>query len=1072
MSKQGPIESKTLSSTRLGDQSNDQSDDQSDDQSNRFEYETPNGFELPELEMPDYSSSVPYLPKNSSNFDTNEMAYQSTPSIQTFKPMITNISSMISGQYQYPQSSSLIQNHFEDFASNLEVSQRSEQMTSQFSRYQDLGLLGKGGMGEVRRVLDRDLNRSVAMKIIHQKFTNQRGLMARFIEEAQTTAGLQHPNLVPILDFGALIDQRFYFTMPEIKGQTLRDVIQKLHKLSTERLWGEVKEKETGEWHFRSLIQAFKTICDAVGYAHDHNVIHRDLKPENIMLGTRGEVLVLDWGVAKKVQAQVQVANDENTDPKHFENDQLKIENQVDFGKEDQAYEKIPEADLQTSQVDDKANQDEFAYLETYIPQEPIDLSKFSSDHAHSSGQNLFQATLDSSHQTLMGSQGQGRNHATQSSQSSSSSSQQHKVHDSYLGLSSHKTKAELLNTQFGTVVGTLSYMAPEQLAGYLDQISYEADVYCLGGILFEILTGAPPFPLKKSNFDFAKADEDRKQIKWKTDSKIPLALKEIAKKALSYERADRFANANEMATEVEAWLTGAKQREKALEYVQIAQNLDQKASKLKEVAILLEKESLALSKTLKPWSDEKEKLPYWQKQQHCKEAKLQAELHIFEAEQALQASLLHDPYLEEAHLALALRYQEKHALAEKQKNQAEIKRYELFLKDQISFLSKKDQEIMNAYLNPNLEVKIEIDVDEEVDFYWIKERLEYKRLVRKTPIRLFRRKKLEQVFHIGTHILQIEHAQYETVVYPIEIQRGIGFPQIAPSQTEAQKLKLIPKGKLPANMAYIPAGWFECGGDQQNVSNSPSARKLWLDGYFIQKRHVTHREYLLFLNDLVAQNQKELAFQYAPKNKKQDHQNHFKESQKCLEMITRADWQEDFPITYVNYWQALAYCEWLSKLWQIRVRLPLDCEWEKAARGIDGRIFPWGDEFDPTWCRMRQSQEVLPSPARDFDYPIDQSVYGVFGMAGNCRDWCLDTFQTEYPFEPNQRVENQDVVVPRLEEMDLSISKVVRGGCWKGFEGNCRLAFRFMATSSFSDDDGSFRVAFSLKDLENHFKS
>ena len=162
-------------------------------------------------------------------------------------------------------------------------------------RYTDLGLLGKGGMGEVRKVRDNILKRNLAMKIIHLSFVKNKNALSRFIEEAQVGAQLQHPNIVPVHDLGELPDGRFYFTMKQIRGREFTDLIREVHEASTETTW---KSSPAGTT-FRRLIQIFHTMCETMAFSHSLGVIHRDLKPENVMIGDFGEVLVVDWGIAK-----------------------------------------------------------------------------------------------------------------------------------------------------------------------------------------------------------------------------------------------------------------------------------------------------------------------------------------------------------------------------------------------------------------------------------------------------------------------------------------------------------------------------------------------------------------------------------------------------------------------------------------------------------------------------------------------------------------------------------------------------------------------------------------------------
>ncbi len=162
------------------------------------------------------------------------------------------------------------------------------------NRYTFERLLGEGGMGSVLRVHDAELNRNVAMKVLKPRLLKSAGALARFREEAQIAAQLQHPGIIPVHDIGRRPDGSVYFTMKEVKGQTFEDVIDEV-QIALE----EGRDRTESGWSFRRLIDVFHRVCETVAYAHHRGVVHRDLKPENIMVGAFGEVLVLDWGLAK-----------------------------------------------------------------------------------------------------------------------------------------------------------------------------------------------------------------------------------------------------------------------------------------------------------------------------------------------------------------------------------------------------------------------------------------------------------------------------------------------------------------------------------------------------------------------------------------------------------------------------------------------------------------------------------------------------------------------------------------------------------------------------------------------------
>jgi serine/threonine protein kinase len=147
------------------------------------------------------------------------------------------------------------------------------------TKYAFIKELARGGMGTVYLAEDRELNRLVAIKVLNSPDITDE-LRRRMIREAQIIARLEHPGIVPVHDVGVLPDGRVFYAMKYVRGNRLDE-----YAAETESL--------------RDRLRKFQAACDAVAFAHAHRVIHRDLKPQNIMIGSFGEVLVLDWGVAK-----------------------------------------------------------------------------------------------------------------------------------------------------------------------------------------------------------------------------------------------------------------------------------------------------------------------------------------------------------------------------------------------------------------------------------------------------------------------------------------------------------------------------------------------------------------------------------------------------------------------------------------------------------------------------------------------------------------------------------------------------------------------------------------------------
>ncbi len=153
------------------------------------------------------------------------------------------------------------------------------------------GEVGRGAMGQVLLGFDTKLRREMALKVTHlPRGEIPRQLLARFVEEAQVNAQLEHPNIAPVHDLGLDPQGRAYFSMKLVRGRSLEDIL-------TARLAGD--EATLAEFGLRRLLDVFLQVCLAMEYAHARGVIHRDLKPANVMVGDFGEVAVMDWGVAK-----------------------------------------------------------------------------------------------------------------------------------------------------------------------------------------------------------------------------------------------------------------------------------------------------------------------------------------------------------------------------------------------------------------------------------------------------------------------------------------------------------------------------------------------------------------------------------------------------------------------------------------------------------------------------------------------------------------------------------------------------------------------------------------------------
>lgn len=170
------------------------------------------------------------------------------------------------------------------------------QLSGLQNRYSSGEHIAEGGMKKILRVKDNASLRSVAMAVLKTS-ASERSKVLNFFREARITALLEHPNIVPVYEISHKNGEP-YFTMKEINGETLGDILKKLKS-------GD--ESYTIKYPLTALLNIFLKVCDAVAYAHSRKIIHLDLKPDNIHVGEFGEVLVIDWGLAKNLNEDTSI---------------------------------------------------------------------------------------------------------------------------------------------------------------------------------------------------------------------------------------------------------------------------------------------------------------------------------------------------------------------------------------------------------------------------------------------------------------------------------------------------------------------------------------------------------------------------------------------------------------------------------------------------------------------------------------------------------------------------------------------------------------------------------------------
>ena len=193
---------------------------------------------------------------------------------------------------------------------DLTATQSVGAATSDGQRFRILRPYARGGLGAVFVALDNELNREVALKQILDHHADDPISRQRFMREAEVTGGLEHPGIVPVYGLGSYADGRPYYAMRFIRGDSLKQAIERFHQppkaespssAQRERPGDETVRAAAGsrDLELRKLLRRFVDVCNALDYAHSRTVLHRDIKPANIILGKHGETLLVDWGLAK-----------------------------------------------------------------------------------------------------------------------------------------------------------------------------------------------------------------------------------------------------------------------------------------------------------------------------------------------------------------------------------------------------------------------------------------------------------------------------------------------------------------------------------------------------------------------------------------------------------------------------------------------------------------------------------------------------------------------------------------------------------------------------------------------------
>lgn len=241
-------------------------------------------------------------------------------------------------------------------------------------------------------------------------------------------------------------------------------------------------------------------------------------------------------------------------------------------------------------------------------------------------------------------------------------------------------------------------------------------------------------------------------------------------------------------------------------------------------------------------------------------------------------------------------------------------------------------------------------------------------------------------------------------------------------------------------NMAFIPSGIFIMGSDKGNPYEGPS-RKVFLDGYYIDRYEVTNALYQRFVNEGGYENRKYWSQEgWGWKEYGRISYPGFWAGKEYSKSQFGQDYHKaDQPVAGVSWYEADAFCRWAEK------RLPTEAEWEKAARGDDGRTYPWGE--DPPDCSYANYGGCRQYPSLVGSYEKGRSPYGLYDMAGNVWEWVADWFTEDY-FKKDKEKE----VLENPKGPEKGGPKTRKGGGWYYEERNIRTYTRWRNPPEYRD--------------------
>jgi serine/threonine-protein kinase len=578
---------------------------------------------------------------------------------------------------------------------------------------------------------------------------------------------------------------------------------------------------------------------------------------------------------------------------------------------------------------------------------------------------------------------------------------------------------AQSRNHPLGVRGGTLGYMAPEQMDPTIGDLDWRTDVFALGAIIYEILCGVPAFAEARRS-DITQLSRDPMKI-YKVppppsmrDSRleIPKEVEDACMQAIAVDRDKRLSTVHELANAIEEWIEGSKQKERQrIEADKSADAGDELAERYHEF-VESRPEKLTVFRALRadvvPWASPEDKQDLWDSED------------IIKVTDALQVRTFHSAVsaYERALDAVPNHTRARRGLARLYWSEVQRARQRGDALDQISY-EQLLREVDDGTFVRELQRDgtLELRMNENAGIVRLSKLVERERRLVEGPSEAIAEKTFaRRSLPAGRYIVSASQGEGQaTVSWPVSIEPG-ALCRIDVSLPEL--------GKIGDTEVIIPGGQARISGDPLSTE-SEEPIVVDLPAFAMQRFPVTFREWFEFIDDL-RRGDANLVSKLLPRTAYGGVSWELRDGTwtGTLEapLLQGAD-PLQLPVFGVSADSAELYARWLSERQGKTWRLPSENEWEKAGRGTDGRIYPWGDHFDATFCKMRDSRPGPPfvEPVGTFEW--DVSAYGVRDLAGGVADWCIPDPRRTAPREPREVVS--------------------RGGSWCDWAIDCRLTSR-----------------------------